>query len=212
MRWSVIKKIWTLAKAAFPKERLFPDVPLSFAKEGKIGLVDPKTGKKEAEISYFTTPDKMILRLKDFQEEVPLPKRNTLSFLTNAIKTDEFVQTQKLGKLLSQNYQNEGLLSIAAKIYEGKGETKSFEQWLEENEFPEKILRIAAKKTHDRYQRVRIRNPLSMEHNEMGVILDVVGDKNKNFKYLVLVDGSSKPQWFDQNSISTNLAGVIIDE
>jgi len=212
MRWPVIKKIWMLAKAAFPQERLFPDVPLSFAKEGKIGLIDPKTGKKEAEIAYFTTPDKMIFRLKDLQEEISLSKRSTLSFSTNIIKTDEFIQAQKLGKLLSQNYQNEGLFSIAAKIYEGKGETKSFDQWLEENEFPEKILKIATKKKYDRYQRVRIKNPISMEHNEIGVVLDIVGDKKNNFKYLVLVDGSSKPQWFDQNSVSTNLAGVIIDE
>lgn len=58
------------------------------------------------------------------------------------------------------------------------------------------------------YDQVRIKMENSMEHNECGQILERKRDKGKR-KYLVLVDGSSEPEWFFEDAIKPNMVGRI---
>jgi len=211
MRWSAIRKIWSLCKTAFPKKAVWPEIPYRFAKEGEIKLFDMESGKHIGQVRYETYPGKILFKLKDLFDEVPLEKKESLAFLVNRVKTSDFVKTEKLGCLLAKNYSGQDLFHQASILYEQKDQSLQFDQWLALNEFPEEIIKIADKNKYKKYQRVRINNPLSMEHNEMGVILDIKGDKKKGFMYLVLVDGSSRPMWFDQNSLHINLSGVIVN-
>jgi hypothetical protein len=212
MRWLAIQKVWSLCKAAFPKKALWPDVPYRFGKQGGIKVFDMESGKQVTEVKYETHPNKIVFKAKDLFEEIPLEKKDGLAFSVNRVKTSDFIRTQKLGSLLAKNYSGEDLLYQASLLYEQEPQSLQFDQWLASNEFPDEIVKIAEKKKYKKYQRVRINNPLSMEHNEMGVILDIVGDRKKGLRYLIMVDGSSQPMWFDQNSLHMNLSGVIVNE
>lgn len=60
--------------------------------------------------------------------------------------------------------------------------------------------------------RVRIDNPVSMEHNELGTIMGIRGDHMNGWYYAVLVDGSSKPIWVPKETLKPNKAGLPPDE
>ena len=51
------------------------------------------------------------------------------------------------------------------------------------------------------YQKVRVKDAASMEYQEVGQIMDCKGSYGKGYWYLVLVDGSSKPQWFAEEDL-----------
>jgi hypothetical protein len=51
------------------------------------------------------------------------------------------------------------------------------------------------------YEKVRVKDSASMEYQEAGQVLDCKGSYGKGYWYLVLVDGSSKPQWFAEEDL-----------
>lgn len=212
MRWTAIKKIWGLCKLAFPGKKVWPDVPFRFSKEGDVPVFDRSSGKEIGSIHYSTLPHKMLFTVGGIFDEVSLEKTPSLSFSVSQTKLSEIATPVKIGATLSSNYDGEELLEKAEAAYQAEPHSLSFESWVAVNEFPQEMIMMAEKKKYDRYQRVRIVDPTCMEHNEMGVILDIRGDRNKGFQYLILVDGSSKPLWFNQNSLKFNLSGVIVNE
>lgn len=209
MRWEAIRKVWPLCKLAFPNGPVWPDVPHRLSKEGGICIYDIKSGKKVGEVKYKTINDKINFSLNNIFEDLKLERKSSVSFDVKSIKTSEFIKKISIGKSMSANYSGEKLLDFAEKIYANGPKSLTLEQWLLCNEFPDETIIIAEKKKYKEYQRVRIKNTSSMEYNEMGVILDISGDKKKGFNYLVLVDGSEKPIWFNQSSLNFNLSGAL---
>jgi hypothetical protein len=122
-------------------------------------------------------------------------------------------------------------LLVSDELKDGANSREGVESWLKRNGFPEDMITPTLEGLHglgheavegsfnlkaanpkhsfDAYQRVRIVQPSSMEHQECGKVLEVRGGGKDPEWYLVLVDGSEKPLWFPSSSLAPDEAGAI---
>ena len=182
MRWPAIKKIWYLCKLAFPEKTVWPDVPYRFQRIGGVKVFDLESGDEVGEVSYETYPNKIVFKVKELFEEIPFEKKDVLSFTVGKqclSQVSGMSSIFSVGRSLSKHYEGDELLEKARLVYDSEAHSLPFERWLAVAQFPDEILKLAESKKYKGYQRVRVVNPTSSEYNEMGVILDIQGDKRK---------------------------------
>jgi hypothetical protein len=153
-----------------------------------------------------------------------------------SLSTEKFGATTKIDPRLMARNCSDGFelgkkvaLLIADELKGKPCSRKEITTWLERNEFPLEIITPVIDGLHNLgrevsedyfnlktakpksqfivYQRVRISNPASMEHQECGRILAAKGGGKDPEWYLVLVDGSEKPLWFPASSLDLDAAG-----
>lgn len=74
-----------------------------------------------------------------------------------------------------------------------------------------KVAKPSLKKRFEKYDRVRIVDVASMDYMECGYVMEMATKGEKRY-CLVLVDGSSKPLWFDQDLLDPDMAGTTPQE
>jgi len=98
--------------------------------------------------------------------------------------------------------------------------------WMDDHGFPSDVIphveaklsqlgiKIAKRKRPKRfqnYEKVRVVDPLIMEHNEGAQVMVRKRDKDGHDWYHVLVDGSEKPIWLREEQLAKNEVGSIRD-
>lgn len=127
------------------------------------------------------------------------------------------------GRVVASRYSgaelHEKLASLASTDL-GSVDHESVSGWLESEGLPAEMTEpvcaalglpsrtvLAYGKKFEEYDKVRVNAPLSMEHQECGQVLIVKGSYAEGYWYLVLVDGSSEPTWFPEESLAHIEAG-----
>jgi hypothetical protein len=64
----------------------------------------------------------------------------------------------------------------------------------------------------EQFQRVRIKDELSMEYQECAQVLEVKGSLKDGYWYKVLVDGSESPKWFPEEALDHIHVGWIAED
>lgn len=78
---------------------------------------------------------------------------------------------------------------------------------------PDDAFNLRMAKNKDKYdvnEKVRVNNPMSMEYQECGRVLESRGNAKDGTWYLVMVDGSGIPRWFAEEEIGADEAGAIV--
>lgn len=227
-RWSVITKAWEIAHASFPDKKIWVNVPYKLTTSGNMNIFDLDSKQQVGVVPYRAEARRgqviLTMMYAGRHVELEIPHINTRSFKVMASKLSDC----KLGEIVSSQYDGDELIKKVCQIIEAEDIDKEIiKQWLINNNFPDiskKVLAhfnqdtlvktakgpAAPKPRYEKYQKVRIVNPKSMEHMELGTIKDIKGTKKDGFYYMVLVDGSSEESVFHESLLQPNFAGVAI--
>ena len=205
MRWEVIKQAWRMAKVQFPNiQSLYVQVPVVLAHKGYVpifDLTDAKTpiGAIDYQVVSKGSGRNVRLALGADSAEVRLAPSVLQSFKI-AVRDEPLANTPN-PNLVRARYGEEAEEKLAL-----LGLTYT------------KTAKKPSKKFED-YERVRICGlpavPEGMEHipnagalqyQEAGQVMTSARGRNGRF-YLILVDGSSEPQWFHEEMVCPILAG-----
>jgi len=201
VRWNIVRKAWQLARDRFPDvRRLFVDVPSRLAPRGEMAIIDLDKPKEPlSRISFQVQPSSegpsLLMSLGDEQSTISLPRGASRTYGTPSRR--EALRASR-DQLLAARYGDEAELAEARELMGMDGT------------FNLRLARSGKRKFKD-YERVRILDPRSMQFQELGQVMTSRREKDQRF-YLVLVDGSSKPQWFPDDLVGPNLAGVSPDD
>jgi len=209
MRWDVIKKAWEMAREQFPSvRRLRVATPMVFARAGEVPILDlDSPGEPRGIIRYETESvgrkQRIRLALGSKEAEVPLAPARPQTF-----RVGSRVEPWPSGldpEMVRGRYGDEHAEKLALFLGEPRGYN----------------LRLAAKPRRRFKENERVRicgmpmpmpgeralpSPHALQYQELGQVVSSARTKAGRF-YLVLVDGSSEPQWFPEGAICPNLAG-----
>lgn len=209
MRWDFMKKCWSMAKDSFPKDSIFVFIPPKLGMEGDCPIINIPTNKSLGKIEYQTVViggnSYVNLKLGDKEESIRLQKFAEISISpaksivkrngANAPKAIAYIAIGRKITNLDTFLSTEGYsLDILDEV---KREMFSLGHAV-----------TGSKRRFQDMDRIRIKDPKSMEYNEGG---RVVGYKKVNGKevYLVIVDGSEEPVWFLDDVLELNNVGNI---
>lgn len=213
--WAFTKKCWNIAKEAHPGCIL--DMPQKLASSGTISIFDLKglsegDGDPCGKLEYESVPGEKpyySISCGGKREYVQIPRFGEMSF--------PMARHIDASKVLSVNDATEAISALAAA--NGVSDEPGLARWMLANGFGGEdheavmaklgIRRVTAKqKLFEDMEKVRVNDPSSMEHGEGGRIQEHK-KKDGEFVYLVLVDGSDRPEWFMERHLSKNTVGEI---
>lgn len=219
MRWALTKRFWNLCKSALPEKDFWLSVPFSLPSKGGVKVYEQTSGQEIGEVK-FTVAAKygktiVTASINGLYDEIAFKKKRPIT-----VKASKSPFELKIGEVLNEDLSQSDLDSLANIYLESNSD---FEEWIQKHglnhissHISERLIEAGAltakTKTEPTYKvndRVRIDNPASMEHNEMGTITGIRGDYMNGWYYSVLVDGSSKALWFAKEMVKPNMAGVV---
>ncbi len=109
-----------------------------------------------------------------------------------------------VGEWLRDKGFNQGLLDGVCSAVEGLGVKV-------DGAFNRRMAR-KVKNHFDQFQRVRVKDELSMEYQECAQVLEVKGSLKDGYWYKVLVDGSEDPKWYPESSLDEIHVGWVAPE
>ena len=208
MRWEVIKRAWQMAKIRFPGiQSLYVQVPVVLAHKGYLpvfDLVDAKTpiGAIDYQVVSKGNGRNVRLALGSDSAEVRLAPSVLQSFKI-AVREEPLTRTPD-PNLVRARYGKEAeeklaILGLVSSVKTAKKPSKKFEDY-------ERVRICGLPAVPDGMEHVP--NAGAMQYQEAGQVMTSARGRNGRF-YLILVDGSSEPQWFHEEMVCPVLAGEI---
>jgi hypothetical protein len=220
--------------------RLYVDVPEHLGRKGRCSVHDLDKEEILGNVLYEAVPvdgrPVLKIELNGATTAIAMPRVNQA--LHTSITTMKFGKMSEIDpKLMAQNCTDvfelgkKVALLIATELKKNASRDDVV-RWIDKHGFPYEMLiptleglgvlgyeinsssfnikTANSRFKYKEYQRVRIVSPMSMDHQECGRIFEARGGGKDPEWYLVLVDGSEKPLWFPELSLTTDDAGKAL--
>ena len=231
--WALARKSFPNTK------RLFVDLPDKYKNSGSCNILDlEEPAKPLGTLSYKTVIEnnkpKISFQIEKSEVKVATQKTNVRMVVTSQKKelqkkmsitaSDVMCQYQSPSELAEKVAYlivgHEDGIKLAGKESISDDEVYN---WISTMGFPDEIMgdvedklvemgvKVAKKKKSkfENYEKVRVVDPGIMQYQEGARVIRRKRDKDNNYWYFVIVDGSETPVWLNEKQLDKNTVGAI---